>query len=400
MAERDNLSTTTSATSQESKAAPIWQEEILNIPRSGDPESLTHSAPAPLIRLGAVCEGVQKVKLDAIQSILTDGKWLFQTAMTASEMQEIQQVIQEAEPAIILEDMDAESASLHFRNRGFLTVDSLKIPMQHTAGDDETDGTQEREEPEEGEIIVCDSEPDSCGEEELATTGTGPDCSDKELPVITVQEGTSERVIIFDSDEETAWKTWKDTHASDITPPPRKRTKVEYTASDSPGLAAALEAAQIKHAIRVEGIRYRVSEWKLKNRGVSLHILHDGLLRNWPDDKKCVVTEASSSLKVWGDKIRSAQVRLCGHTVIVVLQGLREVTVPSILKNKISNFVHAAWSARHQIRVYFADALPSVGHKRVIREKFIEHDRLTRLGCLHYRANLFREVGLTSYHDL
>ena len=459
----------TASANETSALEPIWKEEIGAIP-SSDRNQLILSVPGGLGRIGAVCDGLMKIKLDAIQSILTEGKWLHQTAMNAEEMAAIQEQLQMTEPTEIaepepeeimvvegdssLEDMSAKEVSELFREKGFVTVDSLELgealqepevivitgtgnpPARETpiatgtsASDDELD------------CYICDEQPD------LEKDTDGGHHAQSPPPKATIEEKTSERVVIFAADQDSPWDTMVDEHPlEDTAPPPIKKRRYqargdgELTPSDSPGLMKALEAAQIRHAILVEGVKIRSPPaWKKKYRGVSLHILHDGLLRNWPGkDSKCTVTEGTGSLKQWGDRIREGRLRLRGHSVIVSLREITELTTEAALKNKVAALVRAIRAARGMVRVYIADSfytghtqvlgLPPARHNQLLYQallnmhishdmhkvfyvgmaayftrpgddKYMEHTRLSRLGCLHFRSQLFREAGLTGYHQ-
>ena len=454
----------------------LWEEEIRNVPYPGNSE-FTHSAPPELLRIGAVCEGLNKIKLDAIQSILTDGQWLFQTAMGADEMQKIQQELQistgeilepvDTEALVVvegdssLEDMNAHEASLHFREKGFITVDSLQLSAQLEEANHPQDEQRQHgasASPDEVSQTIRSNIAQPSGTAESAPRSPpGTSTNNQPSTPPTIEVGTSERVVIFANDIDSPWDTLVDENTvADEQPPPAKKAKRilaipirpkpprvgnDCTASDSPALLRALEEAQVRHAIQTEGIaqHHKVSEWRKKNRGVSIHILHDGLLTEWPteQDKKCVLTVGRGTLKQWSDKIRSAEIRIRGHSTVIVLEQLRELTATCALKNKISTLVRAIRSARPDMRVYICDGiqtghnhvlgLPPARHNQVLHDSLVNlhitHDlhkvfyvgmsshfpdiarqrqlavpgQLTRLGCMHYRAHLFRELGLTKF---
>ena len=411
-------------------------------------EDFTHSAPASLVKLGAVCDGLKKVKLDAIQSILTEGKWLFQTAMDPAEISQLRDQLDATEPPeqvdtppLIVIDPDSslaseaedQAANSYMHAQGFITVDSLDKeiaaakshpnPSKGGECDVKLHPPMETDEPD-PEIITIPSE-----EEDL-----------EEGEIITVEEATSERVVIFAPGEASAWNTLRDsdTITTPVKQSPKSNSASQLTASDSPHILIALEQAQLRHAIEKEGAPLPdIAPWKQKYRGVSLHILHDGLLRNWPQDRKCCVTEARGSAREWADRIREAKIRLRGHSVVLALQTLQNTSVLSILRNQLSAIVRAIRAAKPGIRIYFCETItlgnvsvnnPVHRHNELMftalhnlhitndlhkvfhvcmspyfsrgDSHLLHHDRLTRLGCLHYRANLFREVGLVSYHDI
>ena len=195
--------------------------------------------------------------------------------------------------------------------------------------------------------------------------------------------------------------------------------------------------------------------WMMNRRFTSLQIIHDGILQEWPQDVKCNVKYIPGPVKNWIRHLRAGLIRIRGHSIVLVSRGLHNSTAAPHLKNTLSALVRAARSAtrtevRQIVRVYVTDALPSWTRKVVgptpelfnvilhqalrglpithqiekvfevslyhyfAREakpssrgsaprplpiqKYVRPDGvLTKLGCLHFRAHLFREIGLTRY---
>ena len=470
-------------------------QEILQIPPlegSAEAEQLIHSAPANLVKLGAICMGMQRIKLDAIQDILTGGG-LHQTAMGVAEMASLREEVlkieakMESRPEVVIlpdeslasDNEELQAASEYVRLQGFITVDSLDLEEEIRKANQgllplEPDWDDEPD------CFIVEDEPNN--QEGNKSSEKSPDHAPTTVEMkSTGEDKTSEKVYIYAEGQDTAWGTLKEVEVTDSlesssirnksqtsgdgenavtgskrkvnqSGEPNKRKKSdgssqvelpaprkEVTASDSPALLEALEAAQIRHAVLLEGVRFMPRrEWQTKKRGVSLHILHDGLLRQWPSDSKCCLTEGKGSLTEWGNKLRSGHLRLRGHSVVLVLQELRNHHVPCVIKNKIGALVRAIRAVKHQVRIYICDGI-RIGHSHVVGPsvsshnsllytallnlhithdlykvfyvsmcpyfepgdgQYMLHDKLTRLGCLHYRHNLFREIGLIKYHEI
>ena len=206
----------------------------------------------------------------------------------------------------------------------------------------------------------------------------------------------------------------------------------------------ALSPAQLTNKVLSEGIQLKkLPDWKIKYRGYSLHVLHDGLLENWPgNDRKCSLTRRKSAISSWNDFLKSGHVILRGHTVVVVLEKLKNLEAVSQLKNAVASLVRAIRVvAREERRVFICNTLTLPKRDKVMGikngqhnamlsdavaglkfsqnlskvfladvnkeweavvlrdptkgERFFERDEtLSKLGTLQYRACLFRELGL------
>ena len=205
-----------------------------------------------------------------------------------------------------------------------------------------------------------------------------------------------------------------------------------------------LSAAQLVQRIVSEGIpQGELEEWMLKKRGYSLHVFHDGVLKNWPvaRDTKCALVsrEADATVQQWSRFVRSGELRLRGHSVVLMLETLRRFTTSGQLKNAIANLVRSIRAvAREERRVYVCNPLPTISPERglgmrlqkynqLLQESIqalrVSHDLskvffvdmgqyfqpseqplgewlnlsgvLTKTACIHFRAHLFREVGIT-----
>ena len=195
-------------------------------------------------------------------------------------------------------------------------------------------------------------------------------------------------------------------------------------------------------ALKKEGIQAHldIPTWMTKPRGYSLQILHDGTLNQWPQtDRKCSVIGRDISLKQWIRMLRAGEFRLRGHSVVLAFTQFKEKDSVCQLKNMIALVIRAIRAVKEYSRVYIVEDLPVrvnpvLGlrvHRynqilaQALKSLRITHDlekvfliemadyftdsfpwtknhlldngSLTRTGCIHYRANLMREVGLQSY---
>ena len=221
-------------------------------------------------------------------------------------------------------------------------------------------------------------------------------------------------------------------------------------AVDPPGVPYELSTMQIVGKVKSEGINHArdVPSWKTKARGYSLHIVHDGALINWPvlSDKKCgLLFERGTSVQQLCHTIRSGKVHFRGHTVVFWLKMLLTRTSEGPIRNALADLVRAVRSAmKEEVRVYISnqpqlqlthrglgprdkrfnklleDAVVGLDISHDVPKVFIadmdqqfdeshlpkeekRNDKyvnaqgsLTYLGCLHYRARLFRELGLAA----
>ena len=266
----------------------------------------------------------------------------------------------------------------------------------------------------------------------------------EELPSSGTTAATSEEGELTDSD--SAWGVV-------TTRQPRDNTPDSWVdASDAPWETTASSPdpenqpdSRIAQLIRREGATLAPApSWMLKNRGYSVQILHDGLLLFWPNssDQKCSLQYKNDSISEWAKFIKSGRLRFRGHCVALVLNKLRDIEFESQLKNNIAILVRAIRQvvSDPDYKIYICNTIIGLGRSRVlgIRDKLhnqklddaltsirishgltkvfladinsvypiglgsstacLETGRLTSLGCIHYRACLFRELGLSPYH--
>ena len=77
--------------------------------------------------------------------------------------------------------------------------------------------------------------------------------------------------------------------------------------------------------ICVEGIKYVLPKWIPRRKEVSLLILADSRVKDWPwIDRICeMVFHQNRPLKQWTQSIREGQISTKAHTVILYLEGTR-----------------------------------------------------------------------------
>ena len=194
--------------------------------------------------------------------------------------------------------------------------------------------------------------------------------------------------------------------------------------------------------------------WMQKRRGFSGTIIHDGDLTEWSrvEAKFAVIHHKEPTVKNWTRYIKSGHIRFRGRKVILCLRLLKNYASVSQLKNALSSLGHAIRQAAGQEQViYVCDSLIVKGADRglmvktthynqlleeALRSIRISHKmekvflvemsrhfrqenlprneepdkchqldryvqlegKLTKLGCMHYRAQLFKELGLASYN--
>ena len=212
----------------------------------------------------------------------------------------------------------------------------------------------------------------------------------------------------------------------------------------------ALSYSQLIAAIKSEGIKeHSLSSISVpRYRGVSLQILHDGPLQHWfPRDNKClVIGKPGTPLRVWGREILMGNLRFRSPNVVLVLQALQEKQTKGQIQNTISTLVKNIRAAKPEARIFVCDALPVRAQRvlglraqafnelldQALRSLRITHGNkmekvfglqlaryfqddvmlwgeyrakkwvddqgtLTKLGCFHFRAFLFQEMGLISF---
>ena len=307
----------------------------------------------------------------------------------------------------------SEGTNDYFINGGYITLDRLPVEPESQL--------------EEGEICDEEEDPVSREEEELTDKGeSGLNLADT-WGVGTVPEPPiPEPVVIFRVEEAAPWDTLVD----------------GKTKTNSTGLPRYLIVAKIKS----EGpnLGPALPEWMTRKRGYSLQILHDGVLDQWPDsDTKCALVskKPTVTLKSWMRCIRAAQIRFRGHTVLIWLSAFRDMTSTGQIKNALAAMTRAVRSAvgeerrvficdfligrrenvlglttpclnqmlreacdtlritHHVPKVFLAPMAEQFHQKFGNADRYVQHDgQLTKLGCLQYRAQLFRELGFTAYH--
>ena len=387
---------------------------------------------AQLSKIGALTTPLMRLKLDAAECLLTEGKWLLhQTAMSAEEMEELKEQIYgpEAEvPAapheqVIVIDPDSSLESVGAApepRKKVVTFETQKEEPEMEPGEIMEISSEE----EMGEVPAQDDKKKAGPPAHAMETKADPTVTD-ESSTESVEYGTSDRIVIFTAGQDSAWNTERDSSTD--------------TDSQEQGLKQVISEVRAIKEIQEEGIKFEVKRWKQKNRGISLHLLHDGLLRNWTlKDTKCCLTEGGGAVKDWIRRLRAGNLRIRGHSVVVVFSEFRKVEIEGKLKNSIAALSRAIRSVRPSIRIFICDCI-DVGHNRVLgkslsahnsmmervmrglisshglrkvwflnlapyfeprEDKYVGQQRLTRLGCLHFRANLFREAGLSSYHSI
>ena len=215
------------------------------------------------------------------------------------------------------------------------------------------------------------------------------------------------------------------------------------------GDANLIPLARVVREIRSQGLpQPGLPKWMVKNRGYSAHILHDGDLVNWAknDKKFCLTHRNETSVKKWIRVLQEGEILFRGRVVVVWLRSLSDLEAKGQLKNAIAGLTRAIRSVTgEETRLFFGDhlvipdnnkvlglraerhndllfrSLRSIrishnlqkvyflgmakyfdeqglaGHLRRNHRYLQEAGRFMGLGCLHFCANLQRELGFTSY---
>ena len=205
--------------------------------------------------------------------------------------------------------------------------------------------------------------------------------------------------------------------------------------------ASSVSTARIRRLVKDEGVTLgSPPKWSLKNRGFSIQILHDGLLSEWPRmDTKCSVVGKQLSVKKWIRHIEGGTLHFRGHMTVIMFKGLHECQTPDQLNRILLDIVTKVRAATgDETRIFFSDMPPAeekvlgiriqqfnnmleqviqsfriknngiqrvflaemsqyFKQKRASKKYLTVGGQFTRLGCIHYRARLFKEVGITSY---
>ena len=206
-----------------------------------------------------------------------------------------------------------------------------------------------------------------------------------------------------------------------------------------------LEAAVVQQLVKEihDGFAMK-PEMTRKNRPPSLHILNDGRLRRWPkNDGKCVFTLQDTWLiDDWIENIKCGQVKISAYSVVICLDGMRLIEGDLPLRNRMAALCRAIKSQEKETRIYVSDNLPRPNNCTGLAEGAVEHnllilstaqkingpkmlkvfpiemsayfeeennedimdyiigksfqqdDTLTSYGCMIFRAQLFKEIGL------
>ena len=180
------------------------------------------------------------------------------------------------------------------------------------------------------------------------------------------------------------------------------------------------------------------------HRPLSVHILADAKLANWPkSDKVCTVDyKAGWSFNKWVSALRSESVRVKCHTVILYLEKTQEIADVPPLKNHLHTICKILRQHNRGICIFVSNFLPripgtplgraptevhfmllqavhsvnrAVGkvhylstyehfvsskNHRIIRlthHYFRENGQLTHFGCMILRECFLREAGPKSY---
>ena len=165
-----------------------------------------------------------------------------------------------------------------------------------------------------------------------------------------------------------------------------------WGAPDQPDSACyALSTPGLVAAIRSEGIaahqKNSSPEWIRRTRGYSLHLLHDGMLSNWPEqDNKCGVDMLPRRRTEWVPTIRGGGIFFRGHVVALALSSLRELEALTPLKNHISSLTRAIRAVKRQdTRVFICNTL--VGRNRVLGLTDQKYNELLREAVLSIRVS-------------
>ena len=116
--------------------------------------------------------------------------------------------------------------------------------------------------------------------------------------------------------------------------------------------------SQLVAAVKSEGIAAHRTIPKFP--GTSVHILHDGPLKNWPQhDGRCVITyKRDYAVRHWVRELRAGNIRLRAANIVWVLADLRSRVTEGQIKTAVSALVRAVRDIKKDSRIYICDSLP------------------------------------------
>ena len=184
-------------------------------------------------------------------------------------------------------------------------------------------------------------------------------------------------------------------------------------------------------------MNYKLPSWLRTRRPPSIHVIADQHLEEWPlGDQYCKLTYCQHlPLSQWLEHLRTQQLTIKAHNVVLYLHKLRHETHLTLLKNRLAQLCRVVRAAAPECRIFLSDMLPTestlendqitrhngqlfiaVQHVNCDLERvfylsmrihfndivpwmdyFKRSGELTRLGCLTFRGCLAREVGITNY---
>ena len=130
----------------------------------------------------------------------------------------------------------------------------------------------------------------------------------------------------------------------------------------------------IRELIRKEGVRHRLPRWQRKQR-CTLHVLADSRFGEWPvGDQFCKLTYFQHlPTSQWMRKLRTREIIIKAHSVILYLQKLRYTEHVTPLRNKISQICRAVRSVNEDARIFLCDLIPS--DSPLENEKVVKYNR-------------------------
>ena len=149
-----------------------------------------------------------------------------------------------------------------------------------------------------GEITPTNQDGRVCDvEEKVADEPDEELCWDEVEP--TIEHGEN-NIITLHADEQAPWDSPEEGEIQEV-----------------PGVSKQ----KLVRLVRDEGLDLSPPpSWTKRRAHRSLHILHDGLLIQWPEDPKCFLTHERFTLKDWIRRLRSGTLRLKGHSVVLCLR--------------------------------------------------------------------------------
>ena len=189
------------------------------------------------------------------------------------------------------------------------------------------------------------------------------------------------------------------------------------------------------------GMTYTLPSWMRQTRPPALQLFSEEMLKRWPKvDKKCRVRcEEGWPISKWTQEVNMGHVSIIGHSTVLCLPRLKQMESMEPIKNKLGQLCRALRSIDPQGKIYICSNIPgpfgapvlgarTLAHNQLlemavkginanlfkvfyvdiaryfsrdgqtgIAEFFHNNTELNYLGCLRFRALLFREVGLTAY---